>query len=65
MKQTIVILSAEGLFTSVPSLSGVEDIIGYLLTRDSHVCPEDADGEPVKWSTKTGHSFRVFPEQSL
>lgn len=48
MKQTIVILSAEGLFTSVPSLSGVEDIIGYLLTRDSYACPEDAGGEPVK-----------------
>lgn len=48
MKQTIVILSAEGLFTSVPSLSGVEDIIGYLLTRESYDCAEDADGEPVK-----------------
>lgn len=48
MKQTIVILSAEGLFTSVPSLSGVEDIIGYLLTRDAFGCSEDADGEPVK-----------------
>lgn len=48
MKQSIVILSAEGLFTSVPSLSGVEDIIGYLLTRDSYGRAEDADGEPVK-----------------
>lgn len=50
MKQTIVILSAEGLFTSVPSLSGVEDIIGYLLTHDSYACPQDADadGEPVR-----------------
>ncbi|MGL3999977.1 hypothetical protein ACR3LR_09205 [Pantoea eucalypti] len=48
MKQTIVILSAEGLFTSVPALSGVEDIIGYLLTRESYGCAEDADGEPVK-----------------
>lgn len=48
MKQTIVILSAEGFFTSTPSLSGVEDIIGYLLTRESYGCAEDADGDPVK-----------------
>jgi len=55
MKQTIVILSAEGLFTSVPSLSGVEDIIGHLLTRDSYACPEDADGEPVRHYRITAH----------
>lgn len=26
----------------------VDDIIGYLMTRDAYARPEDADGDPVK-----------------
>lgn len=28
-------------------------------------CGVPLPGPELKWSTKTGHSFRVFPEQSL
>lgn len=47
-KETIAIISAEGLYTERPSLVGVEDIINYLMIRDSYSRPEDADGDPVK-----------------
>ena len=48
MKETIAIITSEGLFAGRPTVSGVEDIIGYLMTRDSYDRPEDADEEPVK-----------------
>lgn len=48
MQETIAIITSEGLFTSKPTMSGVDDIIGYLMTRDSYARPEDADGETVK-----------------
>ncbi|KMK13570.1 hypothetical protein ABW09_11970 [Pluralibacter gergoviae] len=48
MQETIAIITSEGLFTSKPTMSGVDDIIGYLMTRDSYERPEDADGETVK-----------------
>lgn len=47
-KETIAIITSEGLFTNRPSLSGVDDIIGYLIARDAYLKPEDADGDPVK-----------------
>ncbi|EDW1420447.1 hypothetical protein S632_004780 [Salmonella enterica subsp. enterica] len=46
--ETIAIITTEGWFTSKPSLSGVEDIIGYVIARDAYLKPEDADGDPVK-----------------
>ncbi|QHQ14543.1 hypothetical protein GMW39_00780 [Pectobacterium parmentieri] len=48
MKNTIAVICADGLFTGEPSISGSEDIINYILTRDSFSRPEDADGETVK-----------------
>lgn len=48
MQETIAIITSEGLFTSKPTMSGVDDIIGYLMTRDSYARLEDADGETVK-----------------
>lgn len=47
-KETIAIITSEGWFTNRPSLSGVDDIIGYLIARDAYLKPEDADGDPVK-----------------
>lgn len=47
-EETIAIITTEGWFTSKPSLSGVEDIIGYVIARDAYLKPEDADGDPVK-----------------
>jgi hypothetical protein len=46
--ETIAIITTEGWFTSKPSLSGVEDIIGYVIARDAYLKQEDADGDPVK-----------------
>ncbi|HCY3233055.1 TPA: hypothetical protein O1L71_002334 [Escherichia coli] len=46
--ETIAIITTEGWFTSKPSMSGVEDIIGYVIARDAYLKPEDADGDPVK-----------------
>lgn len=46
--ETIAIITTEGWFTSKPSLSGVEDIIGYVIARDAYLKPEDTDGDPVK-----------------
>lgn len=48
MKETIAVITSEGLFTDRPTMSGVDDIIGYLMTRDSYAKPEDAGGERVK-----------------
>lgn len=48
MVETIAVITSEGLFTERPSMSGVDDIIGYLMTRDAYARPEDADGDPVK-----------------
>lgn len=48
MQETIAVITSEGLFTDRPTMSGVDDIIGYLMTRDSYARPEDADGDPVK-----------------
>lgn len=47
-KETIALICAEGLFTERPSVSGVEDVINYLMTRESYSRPEDADGQQVK-----------------
>lgn len=47
-KETISVICAEGLFSWRPSVSGVEDIINYLMVRDSYSRPEDADGQEVK-----------------
>lgn len=47
-KETIAIIGSTGLFTEKPSVSGLEDIICYMVTRDSYARAEDADGDPVK-----------------
>lgn len=47
-KETIAVITTEGLFTERPTLSGIDDVIAYLMTRDSYAAPEDADGDPVK-----------------
>ncbi|HBQ0420036.1 TPA: hypothetical protein L7I76_002380 [Klebsiella aerogenes] len=48
MVETIAVITSEGLFTGRPTMSGVDDIIGYLMLRDAYAKPEDADGDPVK-----------------
>ncbi|EIX1533341.1 hypothetical protein RA229_003585 [Cronobacter sakazakii] len=47
-EETIAVITTEGWFTSKPSLSGVDDIIGYVIARDAYLKAEDADGDPVK-----------------
>lgn len=47
-RETVAVIMGDGLFTERPSLAGVEDIISYLMMRESYAKPEDADGEPVK-----------------
>lgn len=47
-KETIAIIGSTGLFTDKPTVSGLEDIICYMVTRDSYSKAEDADGDPVK-----------------
>lgn len=48
MKETIAVICADGLFTGRPSISGVEDVISYLMIRESYSRAEDADDSPVK-----------------
>ncbi|MDQ1224198.1 hypothetical protein QE443_000359 [Pantoea ananatis] len=47
-------LTAYGLIQVLQTEEGIPVI--YIPTLDQYF---------LKWSTKTGHSFRVFPEQSL
>ena len=47
------------------SAIGASDMPAMSLNEhDMVIAPLNTD-VPLKWSTKTGHSFRVFPEQSL
>ena len=48
MKETIAVICADGLFAGRPSISGIEDVISYLMMRESYACAEDADDSPVK-----------------
>lgn len=48
MKETIAVICADGLFAERPSISGLEDVINYLMMRESYACFEDADDSPVK-----------------
>lgn len=36
------------MFAERPSISGVEDVISYLMMREYYACLEDADGSQVK-----------------
>ncbi|VEC00240.1 Uncharacterised protein [Cedecea lapagei] len=47
MKETVAVICDEGLFAGKPSISGVEDIISYMMTRDSYARKEDADCDGV------------------
>lgn len=48
MKETIAVICSDGLFAERPSISGVEDVISYLMMRESYACVEDADDSQVK-----------------